>query len=103
MSAGPRTEIIRHSGECMDAIRERVLTLGTYIRDTHATVRDAAARFGISKSTVHKDMTQKLQRIDPAMFSAVREVLEENKAERHLRGGEATKQKYRRMRGEDVG
>ena len=48
-------------------------------------------------------MTQKLQRIDPAMFSAVREVLEENKAERHLRGGEATKQKYRRMRGEDVG
>lgn len=87
----------------MDAIRERILTLGAYIRDTHATVREAAARFGISKSTVHKDMTQKLQRLDPVMFSAVRVVLEENKAERHLRGGEATKRKYRRMREEDAG
>ena len=78
----------------MDAIRERVLTLGEYIRDTHATVRDSAARFGISKSTVHKDMTQKLIHYDSAMYAAVRAVLEENKAERHLRGGEATKQKY---------
>ncbi|MBE6657306.1 MAG: sporulation transcriptional regulator SpoIIID [Ruminococcaceae bacterium] len=78
----------------MDAIRERVLTLGEYIRDTHATVREAAGRFGVSKSTVHKDMTQKLTQIDPAMYAAVRAVLEENKAERHLRGGEATKQKY---------
>ena len=82
----------------MDAIRERVLTLGEYIRDTHATVRDSAARFGISKSTVHKDMTQKLVHYDTAMYSAVRAVLEENKAERHLRGGEATKQKYLQRR-----
>ena len=78
----------------MDTIKDRVLALGEYIRDTHATVRDAAGRFGISKSTVHKDMTQKLIHFDPAMHAAVRAVLEENKAERHLRGGEATKQKY---------
>ena len=78
----------------METIKDRVLALGEYIRDTHATVRDAAARFGISKSTGHKDMTQKLIRFDPAMHAAVRAVLEENKAERHLRGGEATKQKY---------
>jgi len=78
----------------MDAIKERVLTLGEYIRDTHATVRETAHRFGISKSTVHKDMTQKLSHYDTAMYAAVRTVLEENKAERHLRGGEATKQKY---------
>ena len=78
----------------MDAIRERVLILGEYICDTHATVRDAARRFGISKSTVHKDMTQKLVDYDPVMYIAVRAVLEQNKAERHLRGGEATKQKY---------
>lgn len=82
----------------MDAIKERVLTLGTYIRDTHATVRETAGRFGISKSTVHKDMTQKLPHYDPAMFAAVRNVLEENKAERHLRGGEATKQKFLRQK-----
>ena len=82
----------------MDTIKERVLTLGTYIRDTHATVRETAGRFGISKSTVHKDMTQKLPHYDPAMFAAVRNVLEENKAERHLRGGEATKQKYLRKK-----
>ena len=78
----------------MDAIKERVLMLGAYIRDTHATVRETAGRFGISKSTVHKDMTQKLFHYDTAMYAAVRTVLEENKAERHLRGGEATKQKY---------
>lgn len=78
----------------MDTIKERVLTLGAYIRDNHATVRDAAFRFGVSKSTVHKDVTQKLLRYDPVMYAAVRCVIEENKAERHLRGGEATRQKY---------
>ena len=84
----------------MDSIRERVLTLGQYICDTHATVRDTAWRFGVSKSTVHKDMTLKLPQYDPAMYAAVRAVLEENKAERHLRGGEATKQKYLLIRAE---
>ena len=78
----------------MDMIRERVITLGKYISETHATVRDAAKRFGISKSTVHKDLTQRLPGYDPAIYSLVRSVLEKNKAERHLRGGEATKQKY---------
>ncbi len=87
----------------MDAIKERVLTLGNYICDTHATVRDAASRFGISKSTVHKDMTQKLFRYDSAMYTAVRTVLDENKAERHLRGGEATKQKYLQRKTEKDG
>ena len=78
----------------MDAIRERVLTLGKYICETQATVRETARRFGVSKSTVHKDMTQKLRYLDPAMYAVVREALEKNKAERHLRGGEATRQKY---------
>lgn len=82
----------------MEAIRERVMMLGQYICDTHATVRDTANRFGVSKSTVHKDMTQKLQYYDAAMYSVVRAVLEENKAERHLRGGEATRQKYLMMK-----
>ncbi len=82
----------------MDMIRERVLTVGQYICDTHATVRDTARRFGISKSTVHKDMTQKLPEFDPTIYAVVREILEQNKAERHLRGGEATKIKYRIIR-----
>ena len=78
----------------METIRERVIILGKYISESHATVRDAAKRFGISKSTVHKDLTQKLPNFDPAMYGLVRSVLEKNKAERHLRGGEATKKKY---------
>lgn len=82
----------------MDAMKERVLTLGRYICETHATVRETARRFGVSKSTVHKDMTQKLYRCDPAMYALVRGILEENKAERHLRGGEATRVKYRMLR-----
>ncbi len=82
----------------MDTIRERVLTTATYICDTHATVRDTAARFGISKSTVHKDMTQKLPHMHPVLSASVRAILDENKAERHLRGGEATKQKYLRRK-----
>ena len=82
----------------MDAMRERVLTLGRYICETHATVRETARRFGVSKSTVHKDMTQKLYSYDPAMYALVRGILEENKAERHLRGGEATRVKYRMLR-----
>ncbi len=82
----------------MDLMKERAMTIGQYICDTHATVRDTARRFGISKSTVHKDMTQKLPEYSPAMYAQVREILTENKAERHLRGGEATKIKYRMIR-----
>ena len=73
---------------------ERAAALGTYIAESGATVRDAAKKFGISKSTVHKDVTVYLKHENAALFARVREVLDRNKAERHMRGGEATKQKY---------
>ena len=78
-------------------VYERCAALGQYILENKATVRDAAARFGVSKSTVHKDVTEHLSRFHPALCRAVKEVLETNKAERHLRGGEATRQKYLRL------
>ena len=78
----------------MDAIKQRVLTIGTYIAETNATVREAAALFGVSKSSVHKDMTERLENINPDLYEKVRKVLDINKAERHLRGGMATKEKY---------
>ncbi|NMB25302.1 MAG: sporulation transcriptional regulator SpoIIID [Firmicutes bacterium] len=81
-----------------DYIRKRVLDIGTYIIDTQATVRRAAAVFGVSKSTVHKDMTERLPRINDELALQVKGVLEQNKAERHIRGGEATKKKYRKQR-----
>ncbi len=78
----------------MDAIKQRVLTIGTYIAETNATVREAAALFGVSKSSVHKDITERLEGINPGLYEKVRKVLDVNKAERHLRGGMATKEKY---------
>lgn len=72
---------------------DRATELGNYIVQTKCTVRDAAKQFGIGKSTVHKDVTEKLQRIDPALCEKVRRVLDFNLSVRHLRGGEATKQK----------
>ncbi len=78
----------------MDAIKQRVLTIGTYIAQTNATVREAAAIFGVSKSSVHKDMTERLEDVSPDLYEKVRKVLDINKAERHLRGGMATKEKY---------
>lgn len=74
--------------------RERAEVLGEYVVDTGATVRAAAQRFGISKSTVHKDLAYKLKIINPALYLRVKEILDKNKSERHLRGGEATKRKY---------
>ena len=68
--------------------------LANYLIENHATVRAAAARFGISKSTVHKDVTQVLPRVNRALYIHVKEVLDKNKQERHLRGGMATRQKY---------
>jgi len=65
-----------------------------YILEHRATVRSAAKHFGISKSTVHKDVAERLRRVSPALWAQVRAVLLENKAQRHLRGGEATRQKY---------
>ncbi len=73
---------------------DRSEELGKYIIDMGCTVREAAAWFGISKSTVHKDVTEKLSRTNPAMYREVKSVLDKNKAERHLRGGEATRIKY---------
>lgn len=78
----------------MDIIRERVLTIGGYIAETNATVREAAAFFGVSKSSVHKDMTERLEDYSPSLYKKVRAVLDRNKAERHLRGGLATREKY---------
>lgn len=74
--------------------RERPEVLAEYVIDTGATVRAAALHFGISKSTVHKDLTYKLKRLNPALFEQVKAVLATNKSERHLRGGEATRRKY---------
>ena len=77
-----------------DYIEERVLELAHYIISTNSTVRAAAKKFRVSKSTVHKDVTERLQELNPGLAAEVKEVLESNKAERHLRGGMATKEKY---------
>ncbi len=74
--------------------RERSTCLAEYIVENSCTVRAAAAWFGVSKSTVHKDITERLRKINPALYSEVKMILEKNKAERHLRGGEATRVKY---------
>ena len=75
-------------------IEERAIQIANYIIDENATVRQTAKRFGISKSTVHKDVTDRLNHINPALAAQARVVLDINKAERHIRGGLATKVKY---------
>lgn len=75
-------------------IKDRAEILAEYVVETGATVRMTAGRFGISKSTVHKDLTYKLRLINPGLYQRVKEILEINKSERHLRGGEATRKKY---------
>lgn len=77
---------------------ERCEILADYIIKHNATVRLTAARFGISKSTVHKDVTERLFSVNRTLYEKVKEVLDQNKAERHIRGGEATKQKYNRLK-----
>lgn len=77
-----------------NSIEERAVSLARYIIDTKDTVRGAAKKFGVSKSTVHKDVSQRLLTINYALALEVRKILDENKAERHLRGGMATKLKY---------
>jgi len=76
------------------SIEQRAVNIAHYIIDSKDTVRGAAKKFGISKSTVHKDVSERLCKINPGLASEVREILEENKAERHIRGGMATKLKY---------
>lgn len=75
-------------------IEERAIEIGTYIIDSNATVRQTAKKFGVSKSTVHKDVSDRLIYINPVLAKEVRKVLDLNKAERHIRGGMATKEKY---------
>ena len=77
-------------------VYERVLEIANYVLETGDTVRGAAKHFCVSKSTVHKDLTVKLRYTHPTLYKQVREILEKNKAERHLRGGEATRQKYKK-------
>ena len=74
---------------------ERSVRLGEYIAESKDTVRKAAAKFGISKSTVHKDVTEKLSKANPQLYESIRILLDKNKSERHIRGGEATKLKYK--------
>lgn len=80
-----------------DYIEERVLEVAKYIIDSKATIRKTAKMFGVSKSTVHKDITERLPRINPQVAKEAREILEVNKAERHIRGGRATKMKYKTL------
>ncbi len=78
-----------------ETIEERTRELAAFVLETGSTVRAAAERFGVSKSTVHKDLSERLERFDRALWLRVRAVLELNKAERHIRGGLATRKKYR--------
>lgn len=73
---------------------QRAVELGRYIAETNSTVRATGKKFGVSKSTVHTDVTVRLKRINPVLYQEVRNVLEKNKEERHIRGGIATKEKY---------
>ena len=83
---------MRNESERSEKARCRIL--GEYLVEHQTTVRGVAAVFGISKSTVHKDVSEILRREDPALYEAVRKLLDKNREERHLRGGEATRKKY---------
>ena len=78
-------------------IQKRVLEICAYILESQATVRQAAQVFQVSKSTVHKDMTERLPSLNKNIYQEVKRVLDHNKSERHLRGGEATRRKYKEM------
>ncbi|MCL1803343.1 MAG: sporulation transcriptional regulator SpoIIID [Eubacteriaceae bacterium] len=78
----------------IDLLRERVISEALYIAETNQTVRETAKKLGVSKSTVHKDMTERLSEIDHGLYLRVRACLDKNKAERHIRGGMATRMKY---------
>lgn len=77
-------------------VEDRAVILAEYIVENKATVRATAKKFCISKSTVHKDVAERLKKINPSLYASVKEVLEQNKAERHIRGGLATKKKYKK-------
>ena len=77
---------------------ERAILLAQYIIENNATVRQTAKKFNISKSTVHKDVSERLRTINEGLYESIKQVLEQNKSERHIRGGMATKSKYERLR-----
>ncbi len=81
-----------------DYIHQRVIEISNYILETRATVRQVARSFGVSKSTVHKDVTERLPQINRHLARQVKKILDQNKSERHLRGGEATRIKYLAIR-----
>ena len=78
-----------------DYIKERTIRIGNYVVETRKTVRVIAKEFGVSKSTVHKDLTERLPELKPVLASEVKKILDYHKSIRHLRGGEATRNKYR--------
>ncbi len=78
----------------MDTLSDRVIETAKYMIETKCTVRSAAAHLGVSKSTVHKDMAYRLEKIDKALYDEVEKIMQLNKAQRHIRGGLATKRKY---------
>jgi putative DeoR family transcriptional regulator (stage III sporulation protein D) len=82
-----------------DYIEERVIEVANYIIDSKATIRKTAKVFGVSKSTIHKDMTERLPKINPQIADEAKNILDYNKAERHIRGGKATKLKYKAIEG----
>lgn len=82
------------TGKSVDLLEERIYEAAYYIINNKATVRQTAKNFGVSKSTVHKDVTDRLSHINPSLAHEVRKVLDVNKSERHIRGGMATKEKY---------
>ena len=82
-----------------DYIEERAIGIANYIIDNNATVRQTAKTYGVSKSTVHKDVTERLMQVNPALALEARKVLDLNKSERHIRGGLATKEKYMHQHG----
>lgn len=81
-----------------DTMEQRVCKLAVYMIETRATVRTAAKHFGVSKSTVHKDLSQRLPQYNKHLYRQVRHILDENKAQRHIRGGMATKRKYQQIK-----
>ena len=81
-----------------DDLERRARELAVYLIERRTTIRDAAKHFSVSKSTVHKDLSERLREIDRSLYVQVKEILEQNKAERHLRGGDATKRKNQKQR-----
>lgn len=93
---------MREYGLYKSQIEERVVAIANYIIEVKATVRQAAKEFGVSKSTVHKDVTERLEKINPTLAEKIRHILDVNKSERHIRGGLATKEKYQNSRNNNV-